>query len=121
MRRRRSCSRKVRPPPRRKQRQRPHTSRTPESAGAMAVGGKLARALRLLPLAVLGTALVPRPASAQTSDAWPSKPPRVILPFPPGGGTDILGRIIAGRRTANLGQPVGAEKTGGRGRGVGSC
>ena len=62
----------------------------------MAVGGKLARALRLLHLAVLGT-LAPWPAPAQTSDAWPSRPLRFILPFPPGGGTDILGRIIAER------------------------
>src|SRR6266851_4817352 len=120
MRRRRSCSRKVRPPPRRKQRQRPRTSRTPESAGAMAVGGKLARALRLLPLAVLGTALVPWPAPAQTSDAWPSRPLRFILPFPPGGGTDILGRLIAERLAANLGQPVVTENRGGAGGNVGA-
>src|SRR2546427_9568759 len=32
------------------------------------------------------------PAPAQTSDVWPSRPLRFILPFPPGGGTDILGR-----------------------------
>ncbi len=86
----------------------------------MAVGGKLARALRLLPLAVLGTALLPWPASAQTSDAWPSKPLRFILPFPPGGGTDILGRIIAERLTANLGQPVVTENRGGAGGNVGA-
>src|SRR5260370_28786437 len=109
MRRRRSCSRKVRPPPRRKQRQRPHTSRTPESAGAMAVGGKLARALRLLPLAVLGTPLLPWPPSAPTSDPRPSQPLRFILPFPPGAGTAILGRIIAGRLPPHLGPPPGTE------------
>src|ERR1700704_1679488 len=86
----------------------------------MAVGGKLARALRLLPLAVLGTALVPLPASAQTADAWPSKPIRFILPFPPGGGTDILGRIIAERLTAGLGQPVVTENRGGAGGNVGA-
>src|SRR5260221_9773948 len=86
----------------------------------MAVGGKLARALRFLPLAVLGSAPPPSPASAQTSDAWPSKPLRFILPFPPGGGTDILGRIIAERLTANLGQPVVTENRGGAGGNVGA-
>jgi len=78
------------------------------------------RALRLLSLAVLGSALVPWPASAQTSDAWPSKPLRFILPFPPGGGTDILGRIIAERLTANLSQPVVTENRGGAGGNVGA-
>ena len=86
----------------------------------MAVGGKLARGLRLLPLAVLGVALVPRPAPAQTSDAWPSRPLRFILPFPPGGGTDILGRLIAERMTASLGQPVVTENRGGAGGNVGA-
>src|SRR5882672_2371924 len=81
---------------------------------------KLARALRLLLLAALGTALVPWPASAQTSDAWPSKPLRFILPFPPGGGTDILGRLIAERLTAGLGQPVVTENRGGAGGNVGA-
>src|SRR6266446_2486590 len=86
----------------------------------MAVGGKLARALRLLPLAVVGIALVPWPAPAQTSDAWPSRPLRFILPFPPGGGTDILGRLIAERLTASLGQPVVTENRGGAGGNVGA-
>ncbi len=80
----------------------------------------LARALRLLPLAVLGTALAPWPAPAQTTDAWPSKPLRFILPFPPGGGTDILGRLIAERMTASLGQPVVTENRGGAGGNVGA-
>ena len=79
----------------------------------------LARALRLLSLAVLGAALA-SPASAQTSDAWPSKPLRFILPFPPGGGTDILGRLIAERMTASLGQPVVTENRGGAGGNVGA-
>jgi tripartite-type tricarboxylate transporter receptor subunit TctC len=34
---------------------------------------------------------------------YPSRPVRFILPFPPGGGTDILGRLIAERLSASLG------------------
>src|SRR6266704_2955418 len=87
----------------------------------MAVGGRLLRGpLRLLSLAVLGAALAPWPAPAQTTAAWPSKPVRFILPFPPGGGTDILGRIIAERLTASLGQPVVTENRGGAGGNVGA-
>src|SRR5207247_2132191 len=59
-------------------------------------------------------------AAAHIDDAWPSKPVRFILPFPPGGGTDILGRIIAERLSASLGQPVVTENRGGAGGNVGA-
>jgi tripartite-type tricarboxylate transporter receptor subunit TctC len=51
---------------------------------------------------------------------YPSKPVRFILPFPPGGGTDILGRMIAERLSAALGQPVVIENRGGAGGNVGT-
>jgi tripartite-type tricarboxylate transporter receptor subunit TctC len=65
-------------------------------------------------------ALSPLPAGAQAPVAWPSKPIRLILPFPPGGPTDILGRMIAERLTASLGQPVIVENHGGAGGNVGA-
>ena len=82
--------------------------------------GKLLRVLRLLPWVMVGAALVPWPAPAQTANGWPNKPLRFILPFPPGGGTDILGRLIADRMTASLGQPVVTENRGGAGGNVGA-
>jgi tripartite-type tricarboxylate transporter receptor subunit TctC len=51
---------------------------------------------------------------------WPARPVRLILPFPPGGGTDILGRLIAERLSASLGQPVVTENRGGAGGNVGA-
>ena len=63
---------------------------------------------------------MPWPAPAQTANGWPNKPLRFILPFPPGGGTDILGRLIADRMTASLGQPVVTENRGGAGGNVGA-
>jgi tripartite-type tricarboxylate transporter receptor subunit TctC len=59
-------------------------------------------------------------ANAFGQDAWPARPIRFILPFPPGGGTDILGRMIAERLSANLGQPVVTENRGGAGGNVGA-
>jgi len=57
---------------------------------------------------------------ALAQDTWPSRPLRLILPFPPGGGTDILGRLIAERLSASLGQPVVVENRGGAGGNVGA-
>jgi tripartite-type tricarboxylate transporter receptor subunit TctC len=59
-------------------------------------------------------------ATPWAQDQWPSKPIRMILPFPPGGGTDILGRLIADRLSASLGQPVVTENRGGAGGNVGA-
>jgi tripartite-type tricarboxylate transporter receptor subunit TctC len=53
-------------------------------------------------------------------EAWPSRPLRFILPFPPGGSTDILGRLISERLAAGLGQPLVTENRGGAGGNVGA-
>ena len=68
---------------------------------------------------ILAALLVCLPLIAFGQD-WPSRPIRFILPFPPGGGTDILGRLIAERLSANLGQPVVTENRGGAGGNVGA-
>jgi tripartite-type tricarboxylate transporter receptor subunit TctC len=73
---------------------------------------------RLLFYVVLGMLSVE--VGAQPLDAYPSKPLRFILPFPPGGGTDILGRLIGERLSAGLGQPVVLENRGGAGGNVGA-
>ena len=51
--------------------------------------------LRLaLPLLIAAPHLL-RPARAQAQDKWPSAPVRMVVPFPPGGSSDMLGRLIA--------------------------
>jgi tripartite-type tricarboxylate transporter receptor subunit TctC len=71
-------------------------------------------------LLAVSVGLTPAAALAQGADAYPSKPIRFILPFPPGGGTDILGRLLAERLAAQLGQPVVIENRGGAGGNVGA-
>jgi tripartite-type tricarboxylate transporter receptor subunit TctC len=75
-----------------------------------------------LRLAMLVLALLQIPFSlAQPAEPYPSKPIRFILPFPPGGGTDILGRLIAERLSASLGQPVVMDNRGGAGGNLGAA
>lgn len=53
------------------------------------------------------------------AQAWPSKPLRWFIPFPPGGGTDVMSRVIAQRLSDRLGQPVVVENRAGAGGQVG--
>ncbi len=57
-------------------------------------------------------------AAAQT---WPHKPVRFIVPFPPGGATDISARLLSEKLTEMWGQSVVIENRGGAGGGVGAA
>lgn len=57
------------------------------------------------------------PAWAQD---WPAKPVRFIVPYPPGGGTDLIARIVQKRLSEALGQPIVIENRGGAGGAVGT-
>lgn len=59
-------------------------------------------------------------AGAGSAQGWPSRPIRFIVPFPPGGGTDVNARIIAPRLAAALGQQVVVENRTGAGGMVGT-
>ena len=58
----------------------------------------------LLPLAVAGLGCVCTMAGAQ--DAYPSKPIRMVVPFPPGGSIDMTARLVGQKLSTSLGQPV---------------
>ncbi|NMJ40659.1 tripartite tricarboxylate transporter substrate binding protein [Roseomonas sp. JC162] len=65
---------------------------------------------------VLAAPFLPFAARAQGSDAFPTRPLRAIVPFPPGSATDGVARFVAERISRSLGQPVVVENvTGGNG------
>ncbi|MBT9487535.1 MAG: tripartite tricarboxylate transporter substrate binding protein [Rubrivivax sp.] len=71
--------------------------------------------LALLTLAALHAL----PATAQS--AWPSKPVRIVVPFPAGGTTDILARALAPEFSRVFGQPFVVENKAGAGGNVGAA
>ena len=73
------------------------------------------RALPALAAAALPAIVLP--AAAQ---AWPTRPVRLIVTFPPGGPADVIGRILAERLSESWGQPVIVENRGGAGGNIGA-
>ena len=68
--------------------------------------------------AVVAGLLVAASAGAQS---WPQKPVKFIVPFPPGGATDISARMLAQQLTEIWGQQIVIENRGGAGGGVGAA
>jgi len=54
------------------------------------------------------------------SQSFPAKPMRIIVPFPAGGTTDIIARLVAQRMTETMGQPAVVENRGGAGGSIGA-
>ncbi len=69
--------------------------------------------------AAIAGALLPLAARAQAPE-WPSRPVRFIVPYPPGGPTDIMGRIVAQAVQGPLGQPFVVENRAGANGLIGS-
>jgi len=75
---------------------------------------------RVLTLLAVLAALSLNGAAAQAADAYPSKPIKLIVPFPPGGPTDIIGRLVGKILGDKLGQPVVIENKPGAGGNLGT-
>ncbi|WP_431097016.1 Bug family tripartite tricarboxylate transporter substrate binding protein [Polaromonas aquatica] len=74
----------------------------------------------LIHSAFAGAAMSALALPAWAQDKWPSKPITYVVPFPAGGTTDILGRLIGQKLGAVLGTTIVIDNKGGAGGGVGS-
>ena len=72
-------------------------------------------AIALAPIALFLAASAP----VHAQETFPSRPITLIVPFPPGGSTDVAARIMADKMGAALGQPVVVENVGGAGGSIG--
>jgi tripartite-type tricarboxylate transporter receptor subunit TctC len=72
---------------------------------------------RTLPLALAGTLAAPAVLRAQ---AWPARSIRIVVPVPPGGGTDMISRLLQPQLQARLGQNIVIENRPGGGSTIGT-
>jgi tripartite-type tricarboxylate transporter receptor subunit TctC len=71
--------------------------------------------LRLMPAIVLAVLSAMVGGQATAADAWPSRPVKIIVPSPPGDGSDITARVVADKLQAAFGQPFIVENKPGAG------
>src|SRR5688572_24789496 len=75
---------------------------------------------RLAWLAALAAVVALAGQAASAQDKWPERPVRLVVPYPPGGIADALGRHVARILEKDLGQPVVVENKGGAASNIGS-
>lgn len=80
------------------------------------------RRLGLFAASLAGLAMLVQapPLGAQTQSSWPSKPIKLVVPYPPGGPLDQMARALAEKMRESLGQPILVENRAGAGGNIGA-
>jgi tripartite-type tricarboxylate transporter receptor subunit TctC len=91
-------------------------ARTSERAESKHGGNHVKRLIQIALAACVSIAAIP---DAQAQANYPTKPVRLIVPFPPGGGTDILARLVANKLTETVGWQIVIDNRGGAGGNLG--
>jgi tripartite-type tricarboxylate transporter receptor subunit TctC len=71
-------------------------------------------------LVALVAAGIATPGVVRAQGAWPERPVRIIVPFPPGGSTDTIARLFQAKLSEGLGRPVVIENRGGASGSIGA-
>lgn len=71
-------------------------------------------------LLAAGAAALAAPAFAQSTGTWPSRPIRLVVPFAPGGSTDVIARLLSEHMAQRLGQPLVIDNRPGAGSTLGT-
>ena len=76
--------------------------------------------LTLLSRLFMAVSLLVALAPNALADDYPNRPVRLIIPFPPGGSNDVVGRLVAQQLSVKLGQQVYVDNRGGAGGMIGT-
>ena len=71
--------------------------------------------------ALLVAAMAPQAAVAQSGEAWPTRPISLVVPYPPGGTSDVVGRYLGERLRDELGTTVVVENKAGAATAIGAA
>jgi tripartite-type tricarboxylate transporter receptor subunit TctC len=72
-------------------------------------------------ITLLGGAAIMMSVAANAAEPFPTRPIRLVVPYPAGGGTDIVGRVLGQKLHESLGQPVVIDNRGGAGGTLGTA